>query len=301
MDALVDNTVQLTLKNGMVINGFKGDLITNDIERHGVFDRELVYLLNEILQRFEEPTCIDVGANIGMMSLIMSQYSKNVISIEPVPEIFRLLEKNIAENSIENITAVNCALSRSASTVPIFNVSPTNVGMHTLNPVPESAASRTDSVLIQTVQGDALAEISGLNSLELIKIDVEGHETEAILGLKNTLSRFEPIVILEWNSEHTREGFRKHDIFGTVFKNYRLYTLDHRIQCLKRAKNKLVSRPVIKFLKYLQWKASSRAFRHQGLLDSHFDVDRDYSSIVLLPVSKNLEGSLSYLFFVDPL
>ena len=68
--------------------------------------------------------------------------------------------------------------------------------------------------------GDSFVHGLGLARLDIIKLDVEGMETSVIRGLAQTIDRFEPIVLMEWNNDVTRNLFVAERLFSTVFAKY---------------------------------------------------------------------------------
>lgn len=73
--------------------------------------KETLMFLTRLLQQMNQPTVLDVGANIGNHSLVFSLHAKQVYAFEPIPAIFDLLQNNIAQNAITNITAIQTACS----------------------------------------------------------------------------------------------------------------------------------------------------------------------------------------------
>lgn len=67
--------VQLKMNNGYIINAIKDDFITNDIEKRGGYEETLCEFLKHYLSSINNPTCLDIGANIGAITLTMCKYS----------------------------------------------------------------------------------------------------------------------------------------------------------------------------------------------------------------------------------
>ena len=56
-------------------------------------------------------------------------------------------------------------------------------------------------------------------------MDIEGHEFETILGFKETIKKFRPVICLEWTCEKTRNSFKEHNLFNKIFKDYDIKAL----------------------------------------------------------------------------
>jgi FkbM family methyltransferase len=131
---------------------------------------------------------LDVGSNIGVWSIVYSTFMKgNIYAFEPQGEIFNCLVKNIRLNQSINIIPYNFALS-DKKTNYLMNASyekNDNFGAFRI--------SSDGSLSIQSEIGDSL----NLSNIGFIKMDVEGHELQALKGLCNTICASKPILLIE--------------------------------------------------------------------------------------------------------
>lgn len=146
--------------------------------------------------------CLDVGANIGYFTLLLSQLTGPdgyVTALEPDPANYAILATNCApEVSAGRMTLLEAALGEAEDTARLF-MSKDNTGMHRLYP----SVCCTDAWHeVQVQVGDAL----DLPRLDFIKIDIEGYEPAALAGLTKTIQRspsvrimgeFSPLSMLE--------------------------------------------------------------------------------------------------------
>ena len=85
-----------------------------------------VWMINEYdIENFEidtNDTVIDIGAHIGLFSLLVSQRCKTgkILSFEPVRENFDLLVYNLKLNHIENVLPFNMAVSKNSDKLNLF-------------------------------------------------------------------------------------------------------------------------------------------------------------------------------------
>ena len=142
----------------------------------GEYDFNNMRLLGVLLARGEN-TFFDIGANIGTYTLVASECPDAcVISIEPHPATFELLEQNVRRNTRSNVHCLNLALSD-------------RDGYVSLSDRPESAINRilkSDEIAEKHVhvpcrRFDGLCLELGLRP-DFIKIDVEGYEKEVVEG-----------------------------------------------------------------------------------------------------------------------
>lgn len=125
---------------------------------------------------------IDVGANIGVLSVYASKVGFDVIAFEAIPEVFAALQTNFEANHVHGF-AQNFALwSRSE--------------------LLRMKRDRKNAVLSKVdPEGDIEMAAVPLDSFSLwptvVKIDVEGAELEVMKGMGRTLERAHPVLIYE--------------------------------------------------------------------------------------------------------
>lgn len=158
---------------------------------------------------------VDVGANIGSYSVLASGICKaKSISIEPSSYTFNRLTRNILINNIEKkVKALNIGLGAGPTSM-LFTKS-----LDTINHIVENDNGKTENV--EEIKIDSLDNIIGDNFPNaLLKIDVEGFETEVMKGAKSTLVNNNlKAVIIELNGSGCRYGFNEIDIHNTFINN----------------------------------------------------------------------------------
>jgi FkbM family methyltransferase len=164
----------------------------------------------------EDDVFIDAGANVGSYTVLASAHvGCKSISVEPVPSTFQHLVNNIAINHLSSkVKALNIGLGSQKGKLQFTHT------LDTVNHIATIEEKDTISVLIQTID-----DIVENNIPSLIKIDVEGYETEVLKGANSTLSN--PIlkaIIIELNGSGGRYGFDEKEIHATLtalgFKPY---------------------------------------------------------------------------------
>lgn len=140
-------------------------------------------------------TVVQAGGNIGIWPIKFSASFQRVITFEPDPANFTALSVNISEHP--NIIAHNFALGSEEGTCGIEK-NPMNIGAHAVD-----LSGR--GVPVSTV--DSL----NLSDCDLIQLDIEGFEHQAVLGAKQTIERCRPIVILEMKGLSNKFGFNSSD------------------------------------------------------------------------------------------
>jgi FkbM family methyltransferase len=134
---------------------------------------------------------VDIGANIGLVTLHGASLGAKVYSFEPNPDVYALLMEHLSLNGLDKSRAFNMGLGESDGTLTL-NLYGRHTGKATLVARPEKPA-RTVSVPIR--RGD---DVLALNEAPtLFKIDVEGFEASVLKGLGSHLSRRDVAVVIE--------------------------------------------------------------------------------------------------------
>lgn len=124
---------------------------------------------------------LDIGANLGLHSIIMNKCGFKVKSFEPDPSHYKILKENLKINSLKNVEALNVAVSNTTDNKEFVRVLGNTTSSHLagskLNPYGD-----LETFMVRTI---SINEI--INGVDLVKLDVEGHETEILLtiGKKN--------------------------------------------------------------------------------------------------------------------
>lgn len=179
----------------MIINEI--ELIDNDdmvihSSINGVFEPETFKYMKDNLE--EESVFIDVGAYTGVYSIYANKMKYcQVYSFEPNPVVFERLVENVTKNECHpnDVILMNHGLSNAQMTER-FYVSPrtklTSGGSFV-------KSDHKKEIYCKLEKFDDLT-ISVL-TIDMIKIDVEGYELQVLEGMKHTLKRDKPKIIVE--------------------------------------------------------------------------------------------------------
>ena len=169
----------------------KNDTCVADSLRSGILFEKFIVTY---IKHFINPTknIIDLGANIGTHSIIYSNYTKGTIySFEPQKLVFDILQKNIELNNCKNIITYNFG-SSNVNNIFYMNACydyKDNQGSFCI----DKTLDETTGLKIECKIIDDL----NIQNVGYIKIDVEGHEYEALLGMSKILLRDKPTMMIE--------------------------------------------------------------------------------------------------------
>lgn len=148
---------------------------------------------------------IDIGANVGAYTILASAEIKAMtIAIEPVPSTFKNLYDNISINQMQpRVKALNIGLAGKEGKLKFTK------SFDTVNHVATENDADTIEVEISTLDSILLAGETPC----LLKIDVEGFETEVLNGADKTLALDSlKAIIIELNGSGKRYGFDENEI-----------------------------------------------------------------------------------------
>ena len=113
-----------------------------------------------------------------------------VCAFEPQPPVRELLARNASLQSKTDIEVVAAACSDHDGRMPLYLADPRNTGASSLMPRSE------DFIEVDVLTLDGYAKRTNANP-DLLKIDVEGHEREVLVGARTLLQTARPVVIAE--------------------------------------------------------------------------------------------------------
>jgi FkbM family methyltransferase len=154
--------------------------------------------ITALLTRYVKPgmAVLDIGANIGYLTMLIAslvQESGLVIAVEPNPDNVKLLEATRRLNGFNQVQVMQVAAGRETGILAL-NVSHSN-GM--TGELPGDVEAILGARLVPCLALDILLPTD--RRIDLIKIDIEGAEYNALLGLGETLTRWHPLIVSEFS------------------------------------------------------------------------------------------------------
>jgi FkbM family methyltransferase len=150
-------------------------------------------------------TVFDVGANIGVFTVIQAMHGARVFSFEPNPESYRRLVQNVILNNLRNVQLFPTALGDEQGMGSLHVTKGRTTG-GVVVPVNGRATTSGVPVPIATLD-EVVSTLPGL-SIDLLKIDAEGSEVAILLGGERTLDHVQRIIV-EYHSRDLLEKVRE--------------------------------------------------------------------------------------------
>jgi FkbM family methyltransferase len=214
----------------MIING-NDKWIGPSIEQFGAWaadDIELIArVLDILLADRDHVTFYDVGANIGTHTVALARHFDTRISIrafEAQRQMFYILCGNVAINGLDNVFCHHCAVSD--GTVEAIDIllpdyhKINNFGGLELMDAVNSDNSLMSKCLVETVS--CVTVDSYRESVDFVKLDIEGMELRALQGARHIIQASRPICfveVLKSDVEAIRDFFRQYSYILYQYKS----------------------------------------------------------------------------------
>lgn len=190
---LTNNAVVWRYVNGIRIKLNLSDWVQTNLFFLGEYEKtELDFIMKNIPP---DALVIDVGANIGWYALNLSKFLTNgqVMAFEPFSKNHLALVSNIEANQFKNIKVFQIGLGNKNEKLQIrYNSADDNLGMASIN-----LATYDYSEDIEVKRLDDFTSQMDLTKLKFIKMDIEGFEFEALLGMTEILEKHKPLLLIE--------------------------------------------------------------------------------------------------------
>lgn len=144
------------------------------------------------LLRLIEPGDViyDIGANVGVFTVFFAKRAGEkgrLLAFEPEDKAYARLLENVKVNKLSNVEPYQLALGDESGTVTLYADADAASGVHSAVRAPGDRVESSAQV-ITVLPGDEFASRFRAPAANMIKLDVEGMELEALRGLSRTLA-----------------------------------------------------------------------------------------------------------------
>ncbi|MEQ8560268.1 MAG: FkbM family methyltransferase [Cytophagales bacterium] len=188
----------------------------------GYFEKNSVDCFKRLIGKNE--IVLDIGANIGFFTLMFSRLVGDqgvVVAFEPTNRYYSELIFNIELNELRNCTVEKIGLSSSSSEKTIF-VGDSSATIHYTN---DDIDSRPREIIKLKSLDQYLAD-SSLSKVDFIKVDIDGHEPEFLVGAMNSIQEYHPKMYLEISQDHYYKAGHNAIDFYDYLKDNGFYVYD---------------------------------------------------------------------------
>lgn len=182
------------------ICAFPDDQIGRDIAVTGLYEEAAIrsvewMIRSEVIDSNRSGFFLDIGANIGIYTLVLAGRFHTVLAFEPHPMTRRLLQLNVEINGLSNVVVSPYALSNETG-YAVLREEVGNIGASTI----DGSDCDKEGCRVEVREASPLVEefLAGA-SISFIKLDVEGHELKVLQGLRRVLAEQTPVIAFEAN------------------------------------------------------------------------------------------------------
>jgi len=158
-----------------------GKILTDD----ELYEKDTCYMINKYIKK--DSIFFDIGANEGFFSLVASKkiITGKIYCFEPQKNLLKIIEKNLLKNNFKNFFLLDFGIGESEYFTNLNVFQDTNTGAssilkkHFLN-------TKKTKIKIKSLD-HFVSEERLYDQIDLVKIDIEGYEIQAIKGMENLL------------------------------------------------------------------------------------------------------------------
>lgn len=190
-----------TIYGWLIVPAEDEALLSAMLESAGLLEPGTTTVMNRLIQKGD--TVIDVGANIGLLTLPAAQrvgQDGKVIAVEPLPRLTNLLERSLHLNGLSGRVSIQaCAAAdvRGSARIHVSNI----LGHSSLLPL----EGEVESVEVELCPLDEL--IAPKQTVSVVKIDAEGYELQVWRGMRRIVSENPSLaVVVEFGPSHLQRA-----------------------------------------------------------------------------------------------
>jgi len=221
--------IKIKIFNFFIYASIKKNKMSNKLLKKCYFGEKEMLEIVEKISKYKKIFLLDCGSNYGFYSLFLASLSKEnrIFSYEASPVTIASFRDNIRLNGYNNIFSKNLAISHNTEEYINFNES--------LNDWESSATHELflESVVkVKTTTIDFELHKENLNDFILvIKLDIEGNEFNAIQGGINSVSKYDPLIIIELSKYNLNNINYNFDFFKNFLsdKKYKVYNKELKL------------------------------------------------------------------------
>jgi FkbM family methyltransferase len=176
--------------HGVTLGGFNG---FSEYHTAAAFasTAESIFLTN--LSLSGEGVVLDVGANLGLFSLLISKRdrSRRIFSFEPNPSTFEALKENVSRNGRHNIACFQTAIAAHDGAVRFASRKHARANAS----IEADGVERSGTLQVACETLDTFCQRHGIGRIAILKVDVEGYETLVFKGASRILAEVRPELI----------------------------------------------------------------------------------------------------------
>lgn len=209
----------------IIPNKFNLPLRYYKLKYKGKIDPELVWLKKYF--KGGGGVALDVGANLGFYSFGLKSHFKTIHAFEPIIKLLKFLE----ENKSINIVTHGIACSDSSGQANIYVPELENITDYAYAGLDVNLRYKSHHAI--EIQKETIDSFS-FENVDLIKIDVEGHELNVIKGAHQTIDRCKPLILAELENRHRNDAVGSFGNYLSELGYAGFFLVDDQLQSISK-------------------------------------------------------------------
>ena len=163
----------------------------------GGYELKEVAAIRDLLSAMNGPVVYDIGGNLGGHTLAMAGLASTIHTFEPFGPLAKTVAERLELNGLDHVTLHTVGLGENAETRPYFlDQESANSGTGSFL---ADHAGAPEAAQLTIARGDDLISSWGPTAAppDFVKIDIEGYEAPALMGLRHTMTESPPIIMME--------------------------------------------------------------------------------------------------------
>jgi FkbM family methyltransferase len=215
------------VRDGMIFLARPGVQVDWHVLFFGTYEPEVRRVFRTVLPL--GGVALDVGANVGWHTLLMASLvgaRGRVLAIEPNPALRHRLHDHLSLNRLKQVEVISDIAADTDETMDFYAPS-LNDGNSGDGHVVKEAQRDAMILRLEARRMDTIVAAAKCERLDVIKVDVEGFEWRVLRGGEDTIARFRPHIVFEYNAEYASRGGGTPEVMGDFFQThgYRLFTI----------------------------------------------------------------------------
>lgn len=178
---------------------------------------------------------LDIGANIGLYTLIAARRASKVFSFEPDPRSFSNLKRNVETNNAMNVHLINKAVRNKSGKDPFCSYSKYPLDRGNLHLVSRNEKMNQESIIVETISLDEFFRDKS-KRIDIVKMDIEGLELEALEGMADLINTNRNMKFFMEFNPYTlnRRGVKLDSFVKLIFETFScVYHVDEAMKTKK--------------------------------------------------------------------
>jgi len=189
----------MTWVDGLEVLVVPGEQVSQAVYVSGLYEPCSATVLRRILR--EGDTFVDVGANIGLFSMLASKWIGPrglVLAFEPSRRECERLRYHVNHNSLANVGVFQAAAGNHDGTAVLHVADARHAGLNTIEEqFVHAEVEEVYTEIVPVMRIDEFVIRHGVPQIHAMKIDVEGGEPAVVAGARRTITRDRPALLLE--------------------------------------------------------------------------------------------------------